>query len=201
MNGEFSSGVVLAINLSPVHQFSKPAEKHSSFSQVRGRGRPAQGIERISLIRDAIGPDTNLMVDINQRWGVYEAIFIGRRVEEFGLGWLEDPRCDDYQGLSQNCRCFDDADLRRRISLWHRAPPADDDASFGRHRHDRFGSRRRRHPMDEGVRHGGGHSQACSEPSPIRNSFRHRRAEWTGGRVQAMNLAFVRQSIHSGKRR
>ena len=62
----------------------------------------AQEIERIRLIRDAVGPDTNLMVDINQRWGVHEAISIGRRVEELGLGWLEDPtRCDDYEGLAK----------------------------------------------------------------------------------------------------
>lgn len=60
---------------------------------------PAQEIERIRLIREAVGPDVNLMVDINQRWSVAEAISIGRRVEELGLGWLEDPTtCDDYQG-------------------------------------------------------------------------------------------------------
>jgi L-alanine-DL-glutamate epimerase-like enolase superfamily enzyme len=60
---------------------------------------PAQEIERIRLVRDAVGPDVNLMVDINQRWSVAEAISIGRRVEELGLGWLEDPTtCDDYQG-------------------------------------------------------------------------------------------------------
>jgi L-alanine-DL-glutamate epimerase-like enolase superfamily enzyme len=61
-----------------------------------------QEIERIRLIRGAVGPKTNLMVDINQRWSVHEAISIGRRVEELGLGWLEDPtRCDDYQGLAK----------------------------------------------------------------------------------------------------
>jgi L-alanine-DL-glutamate epimerase-like enolase superfamily enzyme len=60
---------------------------------------PAQEIERIRLIRDAVGPNVNLMVDINQRWSVAEAISIGHRIEELGLGWLEDPTtCDDYQG-------------------------------------------------------------------------------------------------------
>src|SRR6185312_16304692 len=33
----------------------------------------AQEIERIRLVRDAVGPDTNLMIDINQRWSVHEA--------------------------------------------------------------------------------------------------------------------------------
>src|SRR5271169_2485630 len=48
---------------------------------------PAQEIERIRLVRDAVGPDVNLMVDINQRWSVAEVISIGRRIEDLGLGW------------------------------------------------------------------------------------------------------------------
>jgi L-talarate/galactarate dehydratase len=60
---------------------------------------PTQEVERIGLIRDAVGPAVNLMVDINQRWSVAEAISIGHRVEDLGLGWFEDPTtCDDYQG-------------------------------------------------------------------------------------------------------
>ena len=43
---------------------------------------PAQEVERIRIIRNAVGPDINLMVDINQRWSVHEAISIGRQVEE-----------------------------------------------------------------------------------------------------------------------
>ena len=60
---------------------------------------PKQEIERIRLIRGAVGPNVNLMVDINQRWSVAEAISIGHRVEDLGLGWFEDPTtCDDHQG-------------------------------------------------------------------------------------------------------
>ena len=62
----------------------------------------AQEVERIGLIRKAVGPDVALMVDINQRWGVHEAIGIGRQVEDVGLAWLEDPTApDDYQGLAK----------------------------------------------------------------------------------------------------
>jgi len=60
---------------------------------------PAQEIERIRLVREAVGPDVNLMVDINQRWSVAEVISIGHRIEDLRLGWLEDPTtCDDHQG-------------------------------------------------------------------------------------------------------
>jgi len=63
---------------------------------------PAEEVERIRLIRDAVGPGVNLMVDINQRWSVAEAISIGHRVEELGLGWLEDPTAHkDYEGLAK----------------------------------------------------------------------------------------------------
>ena len=63
---------------------------------------PAQEIERIRLVRDAVGPAVNLMVDINQRWSVAEVISIGHRIEELSLGWLEDPTtCDDHQGMAK----------------------------------------------------------------------------------------------------
>jgi L-alanine-DL-glutamate epimerase-like enolase superfamily enzyme len=62
---------------------------------------PAQEVERIRLVREAVGPDVALMVDINQRWSVQEAISIGRRVEDLDLGWLEDvTAANDYQGLA-----------------------------------------------------------------------------------------------------
>jgi L-alanine-DL-glutamate epimerase-like enolase superfamily enzyme len=63
---------------------------------------PAQEIERIRVIRNAVGPDVALMVDINQRWSVHEAISIGHRVEDVGLTWLEDPTLPtDHQGLAE----------------------------------------------------------------------------------------------------
>ena len=63
---------------------------------------PAQEIERIRVVRNAIGPDIALMVDINQRWSVAEAISIASRVEDVGLAWLEDPTtATDHQGLAE----------------------------------------------------------------------------------------------------
>jgi L-talarate/galactarate dehydratase len=42
------------------------------------------------------------MCDINQRWTAWQAMSIGKRVEQFHLRWLEDvTRCDDYQGLAE----------------------------------------------------------------------------------------------------
>jgi L-alanine-DL-glutamate epimerase-like enolase superfamily enzyme len=65
---------------------------------------PAKEVERAKAVRGALGPDIRLMCDINQRWRPEEAIGIGRRVEDSGVGlfWLEDVTThDDYAGLAR----------------------------------------------------------------------------------------------------
>jgi L-alanine-DL-glutamate epimerase-like enolase superfamily enzyme len=67
-----------------------------------GDTTPAREVERAKLIREAVGPDVDLMCDINQRWSVNQAIDIGRRIEEVHLYWLEDVTVhDDYAGLAR----------------------------------------------------------------------------------------------------
>jgi len=69
-----------------------------------GETTPAKEVERMRLIREAIGPDIKLMCDINQRWRPEQAIDIGRRVEDAGVGlfWLEDvTTADDFPGLAR----------------------------------------------------------------------------------------------------
>jgi L-alanine-DL-glutamate epimerase-like enolase superfamily enzyme len=63
---------------------------------------PAGEVERVRVMRESIGPDVDLMCDINQLWRVEQAIDIGRRVEPYHLFWLEDPTThDDYAGLAR----------------------------------------------------------------------------------------------------
>jgi L-alanine-DL-glutamate epimerase-like enolase superfamily enzyme len=65
---------------------------------------PAREVEQARLIREAVGPDMDLMCDINQRWRPEQAIDIGRRVQDAGVGlfWLEDVTThDDYAGLAR----------------------------------------------------------------------------------------------------
>jgi L-alanine-DL-glutamate epimerase-like enolase superfamily enzyme len=67
-----------------------------------GDTRPRAEAERARLIREAVGPDIDLMCDINQRWSVNQAIDIGRRVEDVHFFWLEDvTTADDYAGLAR----------------------------------------------------------------------------------------------------
>src|SRR3954454_20444830 len=65
---------------------------------------PAREVEQAKLIREAVGPDMDLMCDINQRWRPEQAIDIGRRVQDEGVGlfWLEDVTThDDYAGIAR----------------------------------------------------------------------------------------------------
>src|SRR6267154_3042844 len=69
-----------------------------------GNPTPAEEVRRVRVVRDAIGPDIKLMCDINQRWRPEQAIQIGSRVEEEGIGlfWLEDvTAADDFAGLAR----------------------------------------------------------------------------------------------------
>jgi L-alanine-DL-glutamate epimerase-like enolase superfamily enzyme len=74
-----------------------------------GETTPAKEVERVCRVREAIGPDIKLMCDINQRWRPEQAIDIGRRVEDAGVGlfWLEDvTTADDFPGLARVTRAL-----------------------------------------------------------------------------------------------
>lgn len=67
-----------------------------------GETTPQKEVERARRVREAVGPDIDLMCDINQRWSVHQAMEIGRRVEDVHFFWLEDVTAhDDYTGLAR----------------------------------------------------------------------------------------------------
>ncbi len=71
-------------------------------TQMGAEKTVAAEVERISVLREGIGEDIDLMCDINQLWNVNQAIEIGKRVEPYHLYWLEDVTVfDDYQGLAR----------------------------------------------------------------------------------------------------
>ena len=58
-----------------------------------------EDVQSVALIRETIGNDVHLMVDVNQGLSVPEAIRRGRALEPFGLAWIEEPTLqEDYSG-------------------------------------------------------------------------------------------------------
>ena len=73
---------------------------------------PADGMRRdaevVLAVREAVGPEVDLMVDINLGWDVNRAIRVGRMMQEYDLYWLEDPvHFEDYDGLSRIADALD----------------------------------------------------------------------------------------------
>ena len=52
---------------------------------------PAEATERVRLVREAIGPDVRLMVDVNGSWDVDTAIQQLKAWEKYDVYWLEEP--------------------------------------------------------------------------------------------------------------
>ena len=69
---------------------------------------PEKEIERMRVLREAVGDEITLMVDINQGWDVNQSITIGRALERYNLYWLEDPVHHlDYNGLARIAAALD----------------------------------------------------------------------------------------------
>ena len=56
-----------------------------------GKDDPMEDVERLSAVREVLGPNRTLMVDANERFTHAEAIKRARLWEQFNLFWFEEP--------------------------------------------------------------------------------------------------------------
>ena len=64
-----------------------------------------EDVARVKAVREAIGPDIRLMIDVNCAYRYYEAIQFAKRVEPYDIFWLEEPvQPDDYEGFTKIAR-------------------------------------------------------------------------------------------------
>lgn len=56
-----------------------------------GQEKTRDDVERVRAVRAAIGDDVELMADVNQALNPKQAIRLGRALEQFQLGWIEEP--------------------------------------------------------------------------------------------------------------
>ena len=60
---------------------------------------PREDLRRVRAVREAVGPDVDLMIDVNQRWDLTTALSWAPRFEELDITWLEEPLDpDDIEG-------------------------------------------------------------------------------------------------------
>jgi len=76
--------------------------------KLRISGRLADDVARTRALRGAIGPNARLLVDLNQRSNVADAIRLGRALEEFNLTWFEEPLPHhDHRGEAEVAAALD----------------------------------------------------------------------------------------------
>lgn len=69
-------------------------EGFRDFKLKIGFGRD-RDLRNLAALREALGPDCQLMVDANQAWDIDTALSYARDLDPLGLAWLEEPlRCD-----------------------------------------------------------------------------------------------------------
>jgi len=67
-----------------------------------GSPDPAADLRRVAAVREAIGPDAALMVDINTHWDLSTALRWGPELDRFDIRWLEEPMNQhDVKGHAQ----------------------------------------------------------------------------------------------------
>lgn len=67
-----------------------------------GSQNPHSDVERVRAVRETIGPNIELMADVNQALTPKAAIRLGQLLEEFELAWIEEPvSANDLAGHAQ----------------------------------------------------------------------------------------------------
>jgi L-alanine-DL-glutamate epimerase-like enolase superfamily enzyme len=94
LGGSTSSVSVYASGLGPdrpeLIAERKLAEGHTAI-KVKVGFDPATDERNLRELRMVLGNERALMVDANQRWSVDAAIEAARRLDQFGLAWIEEP--------------------------------------------------------------------------------------------------------------
>ena len=63
---------------------------------------PSEDLARVAAVRQALGPQAKLMVDVNCAWSPAFAIEMGRAMEPYHLYWIEEPvATDDIEGSAK----------------------------------------------------------------------------------------------------
>jgi L-alanine-DL-glutamate epimerase-like enolase superfamily enzyme len=69
---------------------------------VEGGSNPRRDVERVRKVREAVGPDIDLLLDANNCWDAATAVQFANKVRAYNILLLEEPVfADDIQGLAR----------------------------------------------------------------------------------------------------
>lgn len=88
-----SGGLWLSSDIAELEQEAK-AFVSTGFKAMKlrlGSKRWQDDIDRVAAVKDVIGKDVRLMVDVNQGLGATAALRLGRALDAFDLEWFEEP--------------------------------------------------------------------------------------------------------------
>jgi L-alanine-DL-glutamate epimerase-like enolase superfamily enzyme len=92
---------------------ARSAERHvqNGFTAMKchlGRETLPKAVEHMRVLREAVGPVVDIMVDVNQFWSVKQAIAYTRALAPYQPYWLEDATSNvDFAGLRQVSEALD----------------------------------------------------------------------------------------------
>jgi L-alanine-DL-glutamate epimerase-like enolase superfamily enzyme len=65
-------------------------------------------LDNVRRMREAVGPEIDIMIDVNMGWSADVAIEMGRKFQEYGVYWLEEPvPPDDFDGYRRIAQALD----------------------------------------------------------------------------------------------
>jgi L-alanine-DL-glutamate epimerase-like enolase superfamily enzyme len=67
------------------------SQGHTGFKAKAGGAPLGEDMERLAVVREVIGPDKDLMIDVNRGWDLATAIEGARLLEPLRPRWLEEP--------------------------------------------------------------------------------------------------------------
>src|SRR6185437_10913896 len=76
--------------------------------QVAHTADLATDLDNVRRMREAVGPDIDIMIDVNMGWSADIAIQMGRKFEKYNIYWLEQPvPADDFAGYQRIAASLD----------------------------------------------------------------------------------------------
>lgn len=105
-----SSGLWLSMSIDEIQKQAQDyLDQGFEAMKIRvGSAKQSDDVERVKAVRDAVGDDIDLMVDINQALDAKTAIQLGRKLAPFELLWIEEPvPAYDIEGHAQVRQALD----------------------------------------------------------------------------------------------